>query len=169
MALLFSLPQNRKALMVLYIVALSKRKSTNSLFMLVDVEKHEVGIYRKGFRGSRMSELGSLTRLNNFKTSTLNILYFILQSSNFNSFAFLFYFVILFCSRFLSAHHGKRWLLILCGNRPTFPWVSTNGCLPRWLVWRALAFCQRCMWSTRSKAIVWFLGKVPSIGDLLER
>ena len=80
--------------MVLYIVALSKRKSTNSLFMLVDVEKHEVGIYRKGFRGSRMSELGSLTRLNNFKTSTLNILYFILQSSNFNSFAFLFYFVL---------------------------------------------------------------------------
>ena len=97
--------------MVLYIVSLSKRKSTNSLFLLVDVERHEVGIYRKrlGFRGSRMSELGSLTRLNNFKTSTLNILYFILQSSNFNSFAFLFYFVCFVNhSRFLSAHHGKR-------------------------------------------------------------
>ena len=63
--------------MVLYIVALSKRKSTNSLFMLVDVEKHEVGIYsyRKGFRGSRINNVGSLTSLNNFKTFTLNILY----------------------------------------------------------------------------------------------
>ena len=70
-------PKTEKALMVLYIVSLSKRKSTNSLFMLVDVEKHEVGIYsyRKGFRGSRINNVGSLTSLNNFKTFTLNILY----------------------------------------------------------------------------------------------
>ena len=33
--------------MVLYIVSLSKRKSTNSLFMLVDVEKHEVVFIEK--------------------------------------------------------------------------------------------------------------------------
>ena len=55
-------PKTEKALMVLYIVSLSKRKSTNSLFMLVDVEKHEVGIYR-GFRGSRMSEVWTILRL----------------------------------------------------------------------------------------------------------
>lgn len=63
--------------------------------MLVDVEKNEVGIYRKGFRGSRMSEVWPFEQFVRLSLWIFFIYLFILQSSNFNNFCFfiLFYFV----------------------------------------------------------------------------
>ena len=96
--------KTQKALMVLYMVSLSKRKSTNSLFMLVDVEKHEAGIYRE-FRGSRECEVWPVWTILRLPFWIFFILFYFLffQSSNFNSFAFFYFFI--FC---LLCHHGKR-------------------------------------------------------------